>query len=112
MKRNDPFVESIKKTLEQQSLADETRRKLAEARLRALNGVEQSRTVSYRPVMLAFAGIAALAIAISLTFKPESQTVVIDNIAAFEIITSEEPLDMYEDLEFYVWLDGQLSGEG
>lgn len=111
MKHNDPLVESIKKTLDQHSVDDETRRKLTEARLRMLDDVEVTSSVSYRPVLLAFASVAALAIAISLTYKPGNQVVVVDNIAAFEIITSQEPLDMYEDLEFYVWLDGQLPGE-
>ncbi len=112
MQPSDPLSETIKKTLDEQSLDEDTRHKLAEARRQALDAVESKRPVFYRPAMLAFAGIAALAIAVSLTFRPENQTIVVDNIAAFEIITSQEPLYLYEDLEFYVWLGDQLSDEG
>ena len=112
MQPPDPFTESIKKTLDQQSLDDDTRRKLANVRRQALDAVEVERPVHYRPAMLAYASVAVLAIAVSLTFWPKNQVVVVDNITAFEIITSQEPLDMYEELEFYVWLDGQLPGEG
>ncbi len=112
MQPSDPFTESIKKTLDQQALDDETRHKLTEVRRQALDGVEVERPVHFRPVMLAFASIAVLTIAISLLFWPKNQVVEVDNIIAFEIITSQEPLGMYEELEFYVWLDGQLPGEG
>lgn len=112
MQPSDPFAELIKKTLDQQSLDEDTRHKLAEARRQALDAVEVARPAAYRPAMLAFASIAVLAIAVSLTFWPEKQTIVVDNIATFEIITSQEPLDLYQDLEFYVWLGEQLSDEG
>ncbi len=112
MQPSDPFTESIRKTLDQQPLDDDIRRKLAEVRRQALDSVEVDRPVHLRPAMLAFASIAILTIAISLFFWPKNQAVEVDNIIAFEIITSQEPLGMYEELEFYVWLDGQLPGEG
>ena len=112
MQPSDPFTESIKKTLDQQSLDEDTRRKLAEARRQALDAVEVARPEHYRPAMLALASIAVLAIAVSLTFWPKNQAVTVDSIESFEIITSQESLELYEDLEFYVWLGEQLPGEG
>ncbi|MCP4432716.1 MAG: hypothetical protein GY806_17215 [Gammaproteobacteria bacterium] len=111
MKQSDPFVESIKNTLDQQSLEDETRQKLAKARRQALDSVELEKPVPYRPVILTFASITALAIAISLTLQHETPMVEVDNIETFEIITSRESLDLYQELEFYLWLEGKLPEE-
>ncbi len=110
MKHTDPSVEPIKIALDQQTIDDETRRELAKARLQALESVEESRSIFYRPVLLAFASVAVVVVTINLVFQPGDQEIKVDNIEAFEIITSEQSLELYEELEFYVWLDGQLPG--
>ena len=112
MKRSDPFVESIKESLDHQPVDEKTRSKLAKARRLALDSIESEKPIPYRSVILAFASIAIIAITISLTLQQESPQVAVDNFETFEIITSQESFDMVQDLEFYAWLEGQLPEEG
>jgi len=59
----------------------------------------------YAGPAIAFASICAVAIAITLSITPTDNSVETNNVVAFEIITSNDSLEMYENLEFYLWLD-------
>jgi len=53
-------------------------------------------------------GVAAAALIAVVTFQPRSTDGVLEAPASdFEILMSEESIDMLEELEFYSWLDTQ-----
>ncbi len=56
---------------------------------------------------------AAVVIALTMTMGPEAP--VDTPVADFEILLGEESIEMYEELEFYAWLestDFEANGEG
>lgn len=59
--------------------------------------------------VFAFASICALAVAISLSLPPADDINGMVNIDSFEIITSNDSLEMFENLEFYLWLDDEMN---
>ncbi len=62
----------------------------------------------YTPATLVAASISAIALVITLTLLPVGQSEKTGNPEAFEIMTSNEPLKMYENLEFYLFLEKEL----
>jgi hypothetical protein len=107
--RDKELLERVKGTLDEScaSLDGETLHRLRGIRLAALDKAPADR----RPFFLwrgftagGFATAAVLVVAVSLwmsTFRaplPEKQ------VEDLEIITSQEHIDLYEDLEFYKWL--------
>ena len=57
---------------------------------------------------LAVASLCVLVIAITLSMSPEEESGNLDFFESMDIITSRDDLEMYENLEFYLWLDEQL----
>lgn len=110
MKHSDPFINKIKQTLDNQQLDSDTRQKLEQARHRVLDQQTSRRPLfsSFVKPAVAFAGLGALAIAITLTIAPQQETTNMDIIESMDIITSRDDLEMYENLEFYLWLDEQI----
>ncbi|MEM7283169.1 MAG: hypothetical protein AAF438_16250 [Pseudomonadota bacterium] len=49
--------------------------------------------------------LAAVALAALLFFQQTPQVDVPEAVDDFEVLLAEENLDLYEELEFYVWLD-------
>ena len=104
-------AKKIKQSLDQQPLDQQTQQALNQARMSALQPQTQSSLFSrYAKPTLAFASLAAIAIVITLTIQHQTEEFNIDNIEAFEILSHNDDLELYENLEFYVWLDGELKG--
>jgi hypothetical protein len=64
---------------------------------------------------LALASAASIALAVALlpnlrTPQPEALPVVDASVEDFELLTSEENLALYSDMDFYAWLDTQDLG--
>lgn len=86
-----------------------TVQRLAQARAAALNGTRRQRRP--RSWMLPAVGVAAaavLVVAVTLQVMPRTDAPVAD-IATLdlELLTSQDDLELYQDMEFYVWLDDE-----
>ena len=81
-----------------------TASRLNRARQRAL--AERPRARWLRIAVPAFALAAAFAIAVPLLRTP-LQAPAADGTEAFELLVADDSLAMYEDLEFYAWLDAE-----
>ncbi len=111
MNNSDSLTQKIKQQLDEQKLPEEIQRDLAKARRQALNiDVNQRRPLLSRYVFptVAFASVCAIAIAITLVINPIDETNGFEDIETFEIITSRDDIEMYENLEFYLWLEDEM----
>jgi len=86
-----------------------TVQRLAQARAAALNSERVPRTT--RPWLLPALGAAvAAALVVSVTLqvmhKPDAGVAEVANLD-LELLTAHEDLDLYQDLEFYAWLDDE-----
>lgn len=107
MKHSDPFIQKIKHTLDQQTVDAETKRQLAQARQSAL----QPRTTFWRsnyavPAMV-MASVAVVAILVTRQLPDATPSFAPDSIDTFEILSSRDELELYENLDFYLWLEEQ-----
>lgn len=87
--------------------------RLNRARQQAL--AELGRSTPRRWPWLALAGAASLALALIWLPElraptPESMPVADTSVEDFQLLTSEENLALYSDLDFYAWLDTQDLG--
>lgn len=105
------FEQKLKQQLQDSPIDPATRHRLRQSRRTALDALESPPGRFLAPSLiqgLAFAGIAALALLLVLNLnQKEDSSPPADSLIAFEIVTSEEPLEFYEDLEFYDWLAQQ-----
>ena len=86
-----------------------TAQKLAQARTAAVNGERVPRTARSWWLPALGAGVAAaLVVVVTLQVVRAPDTVVAD-AAAFdlELLTSHDDLELYQELEFYAWLDDE-----
>ncbi len=83
-----------------------TVQRLAQARAAALNGERRQRP--WLIPSLGAAVAAALVVSVTLQMTHVSDTAPVE-VATFdlELLTSHDGLDMYQDLEFYTWLDDE-----
>ncbi len=113
MTDHDPLSQHIRRQMDAQTIDSDTRRQLRLARDRALDAAGRPRPLD-NPLLrtgLAFAGVAALALLLMLGLNRNPSQPRIDSLDAFEIATSGQPLEFYEeDLEFYLWLEQQDLG--
>ena len=106
-----PTVQRARARLEQgaERLNVYTVQRLAQARAAALAGERAPRTS--RPWSLPALGAAvAAALVVSVTLQVMYTPVVgVAEVANFdmELLTAHEDLDLYQDLEFYAWLDDE-----
>jgi anti-sigma-K factor RskA len=107
MKHSDPLVQKIKQTLDQQTLDADTSRQLAQARQKALQQSQPFWRLSYAVPAMVMASLVTIAIMINQQLPDQSPSFAADTIDSFEILSSKDELEMFEDLEFYVWLDEQ-----
>jgi hypothetical protein len=107
MKHSDPLVQKIKQTLDQQTLDVDTSRQLALARQKALQPGQPLWRLSYAIPALVMASLVAIAVMINQQLPDQSPSFAADAIDSLEILSSKDELEMFEDLEFYVWLDEQ-----
>jgi len=89
-----------------------TRSKLNQARRRALAELEKPEIAALRPVpRTAFAGLAAMAIAVWLIARtgsgPDAELPEAAEAGDMEIMFTEDDLEFLEDVEFIVWLEEQ-----
>lgn len=108
MKHSDPLVQKIKQTLDNEPFDKALQHRLKKARYVALEQTQTSLMSRYAAPAIAFASLCAIALIITLTLSPSTVPDDINNIEAFEIITSKDSLEMYENLEFYLWLDDEF----
>lgn len=106
---NQEMINKLKQVLDKQELDKDIQQRLSNARYQALQQPQPSFSSRYATPMVAFASICALAIAITLSLTPVEKPTGIDNIETFEIFTSNDSLEMYENLEFYLWLDEEMN---
>jgi len=97
----------INRTIDDISLSNDEIKQLAQARQRALEAPKQRFFSSFSTPVMAYASLflAVGIVSFSLFNKPEdriNQTPQFDE--AFTLISSQEPVELYENLEFYMWL--------
>ncbi len=101
------WLQQSRQALDQIPLDASTRSALDAQRRQALRAQPAERFL--RPAVLAgaFASLGALALAINLWRSPDQTAIQIDSIDAFEIISARDDLELYQNLEFYLWLEQQ-----
>lgn len=107
------MIDQVKRSLDQQ--ADEldaaTLSKLRQARARAVDEMEH-KTSRLKPRALWTGGLAtagACAVALMLVWPedPEITTELGPAIADAEMLSDENSIEFYQELDFYIWLDQQ-----
>ena len=104
MDKETKFQNDVRNTLEQQTLSAETRDALHAARLAALDHGSHKPLPGWIPAT-ALASIAVVVIGVFLyrgINDVELPRVAADELA---ILASEDELELFEELEFYVWFD-------
>jgi anti-sigma-K factor RskA len=112
MKHSDPLVQKIKQTLDQQTLDADTSRQLAQAREKALQQPQPFWRMSYVVPAMVMASVVAIAILLTQQLPGQSTQFSPDSIEAIEILSSSDELEMFENLEFYAWLEEQPIDQG
>ncbi|MEE9141262.1 MAG: DUF3619 family protein [Gammaproteobacteria bacterium] len=114
--REDAFIEKVKNRLEEQNAAlpAHVSSRLTQARHAAVDAYRQahrdeSRAGQSRARTWALAaGVAAVAIAAAVFVYAPGETeltlVPVAEISDIEILFDEDDLELYEDLDFYLWL--------
>jgi len=99
-----------------ENLGPQTERRLGEIRVRALTGAEEERPGLFSPRRWAVVGsfAAATMVAAALFFwpTPSPEPLPAGQPEDLEIITSQEQLDFYQNLDFYRWLGTAENGSG
>ena len=101
----DQLQTQIKQALDQ-PLDANTQQRLAEIRAQTMQQTQSNRSRKRLLPALALASCAVLAFII-LIKQPQDPLPAATSITAFEIVSSEDELEMFEELEFYVWLAQQ-----
>lgn len=108
MDRDKQIQNKVKKTLEQQTLSAETRDALHAARLSVLDHGSRKPLQGWIPAT----ALACIALVVIGAFLYRGVTdVELPQLESDElaIITSEDELELFEELEFYVWFDRDSS---
>jgi hypothetical protein len=106
----EEFLTEVRKTLDRgtESLDPETLRRLRSARFEALERAGAGRLSWFRLHRWITAGglttITVLALGISLWLGAPAQNPPVRQPDDLEILTSQDQLDLYKDLDFYRWL--------
>jgi hypothetical protein len=114
-------IETRTKALFDDSVTDldgRTRSRLTQARQRALAGAGRSRWVGSGfgfPVQAAAAAAAVAVVAAVLVMREPSETAPAiagtAEFSDFDLLLEEDEFDLFEDLEFYAWLEEQLESD-
>jgi hypothetical protein len=118
MKNEKEFLQEVKDLLEERSanLDRQTRQRMANIRATALSlGQEKPLpfSIPFRWILagsLSMATILVLALSFWLNGSPDE--IPVRNIEDFEILTSKEQIDTFQNVEFYRWLATEKNGEG
>ena len=106
MTEKDQLQQRVQQAFARQPLDTETRDQLRRARQHALDA--EPRVAA--PAWLPAAAVAGLMLAlsavmlVSLRDATELPPLTDDELA---VLTSEDELELFEELEFYIWLDGE-----
>ena len=106
--QDENLIRDIRHTLDQAPLDEATTQRLNAMRRKALAQADKPLWLRRAMPIAAFASIGVLAVAIVLLQRPLQSEPAFDSIDAFEIISSSDDLEMYQNLEFYLWLDEQM----
>ncbi len=114
MTDHDPKLDSVirqalDRTVDQ--LDGETRSKLAQARVKALASLNRPKTVAWfsAPVPV-LASVLVIFMGLSLWNSQPEPAIDIAADTDLEFLAASEPLDLYDDLEFFMWLSEQDIG--
>lgn len=115
MKRSDPdpqyFIEQARQSFDAEPVDIVTTQRLNQLRQQALQSTQPSRLSQFALPLATFASFSVIALLVIL-LQPRSQpSLVADNIDAFEIISSSDDLELYQNLEFYLWLEQQRESD-
>lgn len=121
MKANDQeknFLEKVKDLLNEgvENLDSQTSQRLQNIRIRALRATGEKRSGFFTPLRWIMVGgfvtaaVAGMALFFSLSMSPGDLPV--RHVEDFEIITSKERIDFYQNLDFYRWLATKEMVEG
>lgn len=94
-----------------EQLDGRTRSRLTQARYAALDAIQQRQRSVWRWLAPVSGATATAVIAAVLMLSPLKHKVDSGDVGAadeLEIMTAEDSLDFYRDMEFYAWLDGEL----
>ena len=112
----EEFQAEVRKTLDltTETLDQETLRRLRTARFEALELVGAGRASWFGLHRWLTAGglTTVLALGISLWVVAPRQNLPVRQADEVEILTSQDQLDLYKDLEFYRWLEEDTSADG
>ena len=105
----EAWASRVRKALDQSNaeLDAASLSRLNRARQAALAAAQRRRPLhAWWPATLATAAVLAVAVVLVRTPEPASPAA---PVAAedFEVIAAQDSLELYEDLEFYAWLDAQ-----
>ena len=99
-----------------ENLDSRTRQRLEHMRMKALSGVEEAIPGSFLPLRwITFGGLATAtmaAVALFFWFNTSPGDFPVKHVEDLEIITSREPIDLYQNLEFYRWMAMQNLSTG
>jgi anti-sigma-K factor RskA len=107
MKHSDPLIQKIKHTLDQQTLDADTTRRLMQARQSALQPRTSFWSSNYAVPAMVMASVVAIAVLVTRQLPDETPSFAPDSIDTFEILSSRDDLELYENLDFYLWLEEQ-----
>jgi hypothetical protein len=115
--RDAPWLDAARRALDEDAASFDaaTVSRLNRARQAALDAARAPRRARWLlPSAFAAAACGALALAIvpRLQAPAEMPPVASASGADFELLATGEELTLYEDLEFYAWLDSQQPAEG
>jgi hypothetical protein len=118
MKDEKEFLEKAKDLLEgsSENLDPRTRQRIASIRSKALSLGQEKPSLSFIPFRWILAGsssmVAVLALALFFWLNGSPGEIPIKNIDDFEILTSKEQIDTYQNVDFYRWLATEENEEG
>ncbi|AJE02702.1 hypothetical protein [Geobacter pickeringii] len=110
--RNDRLIEAVRAHLEEReaSLDARTAARLREMRFAAVEEAGRRRWFAGIPRWATAGGLATIAVAVvatSLWLADVRREKAVAGIDDMEIITTQEHIQLYEDLDFYRWLAEQ-----
>ncbi len=111
--REKQFLEKVKGLLDEgvENLDSQTGQRLERIRIKALESAREKSSGFFTPLRwVMVGGFATAALALFFWLNPSPGTLQVRQVEDFEIITSQERIDFYQNLDFYRWLATEESG--
>ncbi len=114
MNPTDSLKSKTRQAIEHINISDNERAQLAHARQRALSTPKPSLLQHIRPTVMVYASLF-LTIGI-ITFSmlgtaPDSLPITQSLNDEFMLISSQDAIEMYQNLDFYIWLDNAMPAQ-